>query len=44
MRDEVLRQKGQSGGSVLDDDKVLESIEASFKQFHQFLDLLREAG
>lgn len=30
--------------SVLDDDNVLASIEASFKQFHEFLDLLRDAG
>ncbi|XP_048749559.1 centrosomal protein of 78 kDa-like [Ostrea edulis] len=44
LKDEVLKQKGQPTSNVLDDDKVLESIEASFKQFHQFLDLLREAG
>uniref|UniRef100_K1PWY1 Centrosomal protein of 78 kDa n=1 Tax=Magallana gigas TaxID=29159 RepID=K1PWY1_MAGGI len=44
LRDEVLRQKGQSGGSVLDDDKVLESIEASFKQFHQLGQLITMAG
>ena len=30
--------------SILDDDRVLESIEASFKQFHAFLDLVRNAG
>ena len=30
--------------SLFDDDKVLESIETSFKQFHAFLDLLRDAG
>ena len=30
--------------SILDDDRVLESIEASFKQFHAFLDLVRDAG
>ena len=26
------------------DESVLDSIEASFKQFHAFLDMLREAG
>ena len=31
-------------GGLLDDDKVLESIEATFKQFHAFLDLLGDAG
>ncbi len=31
-------------GGILEDDKVLESIEASFQQFHAFLDLLRDAG
>lgn len=30
--------------ALLDDDSVLESIETTFKQFHAFLDLLRDAG
>ena len=30
--------------SILDDDRVLANIEASFQQFHAFLDLLKEAG
>ena len=30
--------------NLFNDDKVLESIETSFKQFHAFLDLLRDAG
>ena len=29
---------------ILDDDRVLASIEQSFTQFHAFLDLLKEAG
>ena len=31
-------------GGLLEDDNVLKSIEASFRQFHAFLDLLRDAG
>ena len=27
--------------TILEDDRVLESIEASFRQFHGFLDLLK---
>ena len=27
--------------TILEDDRVLESIEASFRQFHSFLDLLK---
>ncbi|KAL3885291.1 hypothetical protein ACJMK2_025374 [Sinanodonta woodiana] len=42
--DENQRLKQMRGGSILDDDSVLDSIEASFKQFHEFLDLLRDAG
>lgn len=34
----------QEKRSVLDDDKVLDSIEQSFRQFHSFLDLLRDIG
>ncbi|XP_028658273.2 centrosomal protein of 78 kDa [Erpetoichthys calabaricus] len=30
--------------SLLEDDAVLESIEASFRKFHAFLDLLKDAG
>ena len=44
LREDLARQKLGEGGNVLDDDSVLETIEASFKQFHEFLDLLREAG
>ena len=29
---------------VLDDERVLASIEASFQQFNAFLDLMRDAG
>ncbi|XP_052267964.1 centrosomal protein of 78 kDa-like isoform X2 [Dreissena polymorpha] len=43
LREETSRLK-RNKGSILDDDSVLESIEASFKQFHEFLDLLRDAG
>ena len=43
IREENSRLR-RSKGSVLDDDSVLDSIEASFKQFHEFLDLLRDAG
>jgi len=43
LREENSRLR-RSKGSVLEDDGVLESIEASFKQFHEFLDLLRDAG
>ncbi|XP_063437894.1 centrosomal protein of 78 kDa-like [Mytilus trossulus] len=44
LKDECFRLKHDKGGGCLDDDSVLEEIEASFKQFHQFLDLLRESG
>lgn len=30
--------------SALDNEAVLESIEASFRKFHAFLDLLKDAG
>jgi len=32
------------GKSLLDDERFLETIEASFKQFYQFLDLLKGKG
>ncbi|XP_069786532.1 centrosomal protein of 78 kDa isoform X2 [Narcine bancroftii] len=31
-------------GTILEDEGVLESIEASFQKFHAFLDLLKDAG
>ncbi|XP_072926506.1 centrosomal protein of 78 kDa isoform X1 [Hemitrygon akajei] len=31
-------------GTILEDEGVLESIEASFRKFHAFLDLLKDAG
>ena len=43
VREEISRLRRNKGG-ILDDDSVLDSIEASFKQFHEFLDLLRDAG
>ena len=43
LRQEMDDIHSRTGG-ILDDDKVLESIEASFQQFHGFLDLLRDAG
>ncbi|KXJ18978.1 hypothetical protein AC249_AIPGENE19925 [Exaiptasia diaphana] len=36
--------KDRNGKTLLDDDRFLESIEASFKQFYQFLDLLKGKG
>ncbi|KAL5020536.1 hypothetical protein ScPMuIL_003428 [Solemya velum] len=41
---EENNQLHRGKGGVLDDDSVLESIEASFKQFHNFLDMLQDAG
>ncbi|KAK7489946.1 hypothetical protein BaRGS_00018811 [Batillaria attramentaria] len=35
---------GRKESPNLQDESVLESIESSFKQFHSFLDMLREAG
>ncbi|XP_013408527.1 centrosomal protein of 78 kDa [Lingula anatina] len=44
LHQEISTLRAQLERSPLDDDKVLESIESSFKQFHSFLDMLREAG
>ncbi|CAH2294194.1 centrosomal of 78 kDa [Pelobates cultripes] len=54
MENNRLRQINQSlfdalqtrtiSSSLLEDEDVLESIEKSFKKFHAFLDLLRDAG
>ncbi|KAL9951743.1 hypothetical protein ACROYT_G044467 [Oculina patagonica] len=35
------QQKNGGAKTILEDDRVLESIEASFRQFHGFLDLLK---
>lgn len=35
------QQKNGGARTILEDDRVLESIEASFRQFHGFLDLLK---
>ncbi|WAR11247.1 CEP78-like protein, partial [Mya arenaria] len=43
VREENSRMK-RSKGSILDDDSVLESIEASFKQFHELGKLITMAG
>ncbi|XP_018614473.2 centrosomal protein of 78 kDa [Scleropages formosus] len=37
-------QTQHSTSSALEDDAVLECIEASFRKFHAFLDLLKDAG
>jgi len=42
LRQELNDLKCQQ--SLLDDDRVLDSIEQSFQQFHAFLDMLRDAG
>jgi len=42
LRQELNELKCQR--SLLDDDRVLDSIEQSFHQFHAFLDMLRDAG
>ncbi|XP_012942460.2 centrosomal protein of 78 kDa, partial [Aplysia californica] len=40
-----LRSAGTgSGSAVMEDENFLRSIETSFKQFHAFIDMLREAG
>jgi len=50
LRMAKLRSSSLSSGqrprdaSLVQDESVLDSIEASFKQFHAFLDMLREAG
>ncbi|KAK2556687.1 hypothetical protein P5673_021238 [Acropora cervicornis] len=38
---EVGSTLSQRAKTILEDDRVLESIEASFRQFHDFLDLLK---
>ncbi|XP_064595823.1 centrosomal protein of 78 kDa-like [Liolophura sinensis] len=43
LKDELVDLR-VNRGSILEEDLVLESIEASFRQFHSFLDLLRDAG
>ena len=42
LKGEIDDYRAKQG--ILDDDAVLDSIEKSFQQFHQFLELLREAG
>uniref|UniRef100_A0A8C1QZP9 Centrosomal protein 78 n=1 Tax=Cyprinus carpio TaxID=7962 RepID=A0A8C1QZP9_CYPCA len=50
LENERLRSLNQSlseahlSASVLEDERVLESIESSFQKFHAFLDLLKDAG
>ncbi|XP_009302592.1 centrosomal protein of 78 kDa isoform X1 [Danio rerio] len=50
LENERLRTMNQSlseahiSSSVLEDERVLESIESSFHKFHAFLDLLKDAG
>uniref|UniRef100_A0A2C9K5K8 Centrosomal protein of 78 kDa n=1 Tax=Biomphalaria glabrata TaxID=6526 RepID=A0A2C9K5K8_BIOGL len=41
---EVLEKCQQPSHRLLDDESFLESIETSFKQFHAFIDMLKEAG
>jgi hypothetical protein len=36
------KEAGSLDGRLADDEQVLGTIEASFKQFHTFLDLLRD--
>ncbi|XP_047656384.1 centrosomal protein of 78 kDa isoform X2 [Tachysurus fulvidraco] len=36
--------EAHTGHSILEDEKVLDSIESSFHKFHAFLDLLKDAG
>ena len=48
LSDEVtqLKKAGASTNrtSILEDEQFLQNIETSFKQFHSFIDMLREAG
>ncbi|GFR89875.1 centrosomal protein of 78 kDa-like [Elysia marginata] len=37
-------KKAQDHARLVEDESFLESVEASFKQFHAFIDMLREAG
>lgn len=41
---EALAASARPVASALDDEAVLESVENSFRKFHAFLDLLRDAG
>ncbi|XP_055872685.1 centrosomal protein of 78 kDa-like isoform X2 [Biomphalaria glabrata] len=41
---EVLEKCQQPSHRLLEDESFLESIETSFKQFHGFIDMLKEAG
>jgi len=41
MNTTLDQQKNGGARTILEDDRVLESIEASFRQFHGFLDLLK---
>ena len=43
LQQEVVEAKA-SRNNLLEDDTVLESIETTFRQFHSFLDMLRDAG
>ncbi|GFO07681.1 centrosomal protein of 78 kda-like [Plakobranchus ocellatus] len=45
LTEEVAQlKKAQNGTRLAEDEAFLESVEASFKQFHAFIDMLREAG
>ncbi|KAJ8005975.1 hypothetical protein DPEC_G00123470 [Dallia pectoralis] len=41
---EALQVQTTGSSSVLEEDAVLDSIESSFRKFHAFLDLLKDAG
>jgi len=41
MNTTLDQEKNGGARTILEDDRVLESIEASFRQFHGFLDLLK---
>ncbi|XP_078667054.1 centrosomal protein of 78 kDa-like [Branchiostoma floridae x Branchiostoma belcheri] len=44
LRREVDDLRDRERRSLLEDDRVLESIEATFQRFYSFLDLLKESG
>ncbi|CAH1251346.1 CEP78 [Branchiostoma lanceolatum] len=44
LRREVNDLRERERRSLLEDDRVLESIEATFQRFYSFLDLLKESG
>ncbi|XP_078577167.1 centrosomal protein of 78 kDa-like [Branchiostoma floridae x Branchiostoma japonicum] len=44
LRREVDDLRERERRSLLEDDRVLESIEATFQRFYSFLDLLKESG